>query len=79
MTRPNKRSTRIKKTRVNTADMLASQIMPTAQCIPGTFEECDAPNTTDADQRHSTRSGQTRTIRKLTRIDKLERLSLIHI
>jgi len=67
MTRP-KRSTRIKKTRVNTADMLASQIMPASQAQRGDYELCDVANHTDADQRHMQRSGAKQTLRKLTHI-----------
>ena len=76
MTRP-KRSIRIKKTRMNTADMLASQIMPASQAARKDFELCDVANHTDADQRHMQRSGAKQTLRKLTRIDKLERRGVI--
>jgi len=70
MTRP-KRSTRIKKTRVNTADMLASQIMPASQAARKDFELCDVANHTDADQRHMQRSGAKQTIRRKTHIQIL--------
>ncbi len=45
--------------------------MPQAQIDRGDYEACDVANRTDAEQRHSVRSQQTRTVRKKTKLQKL--------
>ena len=72
------RSRRIKRDRVDPATRLARDIgMPSAQIIQGDFTVRDVANHTEADQRHSVRSGTTRTIYKLSRLQKLCRRLVI--
>ncbi len=52
--------------------------MPQSQIDRGDYEACDVANRTDADQRHSVRSEQTRTIRKKTKLQKLKDAGIIN-
>ncbi|MDT9600054.1 hypothetical protein [Sphingosinicella rhizophila] len=51
--------------------------VPEAQRIRGDLRVVPVANRTEAEQRHAVRSGETRTVRKLTRIEKLQRAGTI--
>ncbi len=71
-------STRIKNNKVDPATRIAREIdMPAAQITRGDIVLTDVVNFTDADQRHMTRQGKRQTIRKLTKIEKLQRAGII--
>lgn len=72
-----KASKRIRKARVDPVTKLARGILPPEQIRPGQLAIRDVANRTDADQRASIRSGETRTIRKLTRVERLTRAGVI--
>ncbi len=52
--------------------------MPQSQIDRGDYEACDVANRTDADQRHSVRSEQTRTVRRTTKIQQLVKRGLLN-
>lgn len=45
--------------------------VPSAQIIKGAFALADVANRTEADQRHMVRSKETRTVRRMTHLEKL--------
>src|SRR5687768_6283598 len=51
--------------------------VPEAQRIRGDLTIVPVANRSEADQRHALRSGKTRTVRKLTRIEKLLRAGTV--
>lgn len=53
------------------ANEMARTVLPAAQYRKNGFALVDVQNHSEADQRHMKRSGQDRTIRRLTRIEKL--------
>ena len=69
-----KRSRRIK---ANTAERIAARIVPQAQVARQDYAVVDVANHSDSDQRHMVRSGEKKTIRRLTRIEKLERRKVL--
>ncbi len=56
---------------------MARSVLPAAQAKRREFVLVDVQNHSEADQRHMTRSGQKKTIRRLTRIDKLYKRGVI--
>lgn len=66
-----KRSRKIKAQRVDPAEKLARTIVPASQNKPGAFQIVDVANRSDGDQRHSVRSGETRTIRRTPKLLQL--------
>lgn len=69
---------RSRKIKTNQAERLAARIMPAAQVARGGFEIHGVANHTDADQRYMVRSGEKKTVRKLTRIERLARAKIIN-
>ncbi len=69
---------RIRKNRIDPATRKAREIgLPEAQNIRGDFTLHDIANHSEADQRHMVRSGKRETIRRYTKIEKLERAGVI--
>jgi len=66
-----------RKTDEQLATDMARSLLPASQATKRTFVLVDVQNHSEADQRHMKRSGQVRTIRRLTRIEKLERRGVI--
>ena len=60
-----------KKIRVDEATRIARALLPITQAERGAFRAVDVANHSDADQRHMVRSGEKRTIRRLTPIERL--------
>lgn len=56
---------------------LARRLLPAVQARRGDFTFHDVQNRTDADQRHMVRSDEKRTLRRLTRVEKLQRAGTI--
>lgn len=72
------RPRRIKRDRLDPATRLALELdLPQAQIAQGDFAVRDVANHSDAEQRHSVRSGNTRTVCRLNRIDKLVKRQVI--
>lgn len=71
-----RRSTKIKQ-RQDPATKLARSILPAAQAKPGAFSLVDVANHSDGDQRHSVRSGETKTIRRTPKIMQLVNAKVI--
>ncbi len=63
-------SKRLKRSRVPEAVRIARQILPAAQAEHD-FKAVDVANHSEADQRHMVRSGEKRTIRRRTHIERL--------
>lgn len=63
--------------RIDPTVKLALSIVPAVQVANGVFRETNVANRTEADQRHSVRSKETRTIRRETHIEKLVRLKTL--
>lgn len=76
-TKPKRRSHRLRKPRVSPADRMAMDLLPAAQVAQGGYELTDIANDTDADHRKMVRSGERKTLRKLTKIEKLHRAGII--
>ena len=71
-------SNRIKKTRVDPADKLATAIgLPAAQIGRGNLVVRDVVNHNDNDQRHMVRSGHRKTVYRKTKIEKLRDAGII--
>jgi hypothetical protein len=70
------RTNKIRRVRSLEQEMALAIGLPVAQLRRG-FRVVEVSNRTDADQRHSIRSKQTRTLRKLTRTEKLLRVGVI--
>lgn len=70
MARRNNRQ-RTSKAKVDPTKALALSIVPAAQVANGRFERCGVSNHSDADQRHTVRSGERFTIRRKPKIDEL--------
>ena len=66
-----------RKTDEQLANEMARTLLPASQAKRGEFKLVDVQNHSDADQRHMKRSGQARTIRRLTRIEKLQHRGVI--
>ena len=66
-----RQSRKLRRNRVDEATRIARLILPEAQVVRGEFKVVDVANHSDADQRHMVRSGEKRTIRKRTHIEKL--------
>lgn len=62
---------RISKPKPDPVIVLARTIIPEAQIVNGRFEKCSVANHSDADQRHTVRSGERSTIRRKPKIDEL--------
>ncbi len=60
-----------RKTPDQEANEMARALLPAAQAVKGDFSLVDVQNFSEADQRHMKRSGQIRTIRRKTRLEKL--------
>ncbi len=71
------RTRRIRKQRIPEATMIARSILPDGQAHEGAFEAIDIINHSDDDQRRMVRSGSRRTIRRLTKIEKLHRAGIL--
>jgi len=71
-------SRRLRKTREDPTAKLARTILPPEQANRGGLAIRDVANHTDADQRISVRSGETKTIRRLTRIELLVKAHVIN-
>ncbi len=56
---------------------LAYATVPAIQVANDRFEICDVANHSDGDQRHMVRSGQKKTVRRLTKIEKLHKAGII--
>src|SRR5688572_13203913 len=67
-----------KRNRIDPVVKLALSIVPAAQVSNGSFREVNVANRTEADQRHSVRSRETRTIRRKTKIEKLRDAGVIN-
>lgn len=65
------RSSTRKRPRVDPVVKLARTILPGAQVHKGEFKIHDVANHSEADQRHMVRSGEKRTVRRLTHLEKL--------
>lgn len=59
------------------ANRLARRLLPAEQANRGGMVIVDVSNRTDAQQRHSIRSQETETIRKLSRVEKLQRAGIL--
>lgn len=66
-----------RKERIDPAIKLARAIVPAAQVKKGAFKIHDVANRTEADQRHMVRSGEKRTIRRVSHIEWLAKRKLI--
>ena len=73
---PRTKSRRARKPRIDPVAKLALAITTPEQARHG-LAEVDVANHSDADQRHSVRAKETRTIRKLTRMEQLARAGLL--
>lgn len=71
------RDKRRKRPRVDPVVKLAKTILPGEQATNGDLAIRDVANHSDADQRASVRSGETRTVRRLTRVERLTRAGVI--
>lgn len=71
-------SRRLRKKREDPVTKLARSILPAEQIAHGGLVIRDIANHTDADQRKMVRSGETRTVRKLTRVERLTRAGVIN-
>lgn len=76
-----RQSRKLRRTRVDEGTKIARSLgtvgFPSIQAERGGFQVVDVANHSDADQRHMVRSGEKRTVRKRTHIEKLAlRLSL---
>jgi hypothetical protein len=60
-----------KRPRLDEATRIARAILPLTQANRGGFKVVDIANRSDADQRHMVRSGEKRTIRRLTHVERL--------
>lgn len=74
---PSKRLKRIRKARTDPVVKLARSIVPERQATNGDLAIRDVANHSDADQRASIRSGETKTVRRLTRVERLTRAGVI--
>lgn len=70
-----RRTRKVRKTREDPVLKLAKTILPLEQCHNLAIR--DVANHTEADQRASIRSGETRTVRKLTRVERLTKAGVI--
>jgi hypothetical protein len=68
---------RSRKRREDPVLKLARLILPPEQIAKGPVAIRDVANHSEAEQRHSVRSGETRTIRKLTRVEQLAKAGVI--
>jgi hypothetical protein len=59
------------------AAKLAKELLPEAQARRADYRLVDVANHTDADQRHMVRSGEKKTLRKMTRVERLTRAGVI--
>lgn len=66
-----------KRDKAGAFDKLAVAIITAEQHKRGGYVECDVANHSDAEQRRTMRSGETRTIRKQTRVERLYRAGTI--
>lgn len=66
-----------RKQKIDPAIRLACVIIPSVQVRKGEFAIVDIANRTEADQRHMVRSGEKRTIRRLTHLERLEARRII--
>jgi len=71
-----RRTNKIRRKRTPEQELARAIGLPLDQLRRG-FRLVEVANRTDADQRHSIRSKQTRTLRKLTRTEKLQRAGVI--
>lgn len=71
------KATRQRKPKADPLEKLARAILPEAQVNRGGLAIRDVSNHTDADQRASIRSGETKTVRKYTRVQLLTRAGVI--
>jgi hypothetical protein len=68
---------RLKKTRIDPVVKLAMTIVPEQQARRGDLKVVDVQNHTEADQRRMVRSGEDRTVRRQTHVERIAaRLSL---
>ncbi|NJC06530.1 hypothetical protein GGQ97_002323 [Sphingomonas kaistensis] len=70
-------SRKIRAARVDPATRMARILLPIEQARPGAFEEIDVANRSDGDQRHSIRSGETKTIRRTPKLQSLVKARVI--
>lgn len=68
---------RLRKNRTDPTEKLARTILPAEQAIAGDLAIRDVANHSDEDQRASVRSGETKTVRRLTRVERLTRAHVI--
>lgn len=68
-----------RRPRIDQVMKLANTILPPEQCRVGTLAIRDIANYSDADQRKMVRSGESRTVRKLTRVERLWKAEVITI
>lgn len=71
------RTYKIKRNKVDEVTRMARAIMPVEQARRDDFVIVDVSNKTDADHRASVRSKETRTVRRLTKIEKLAKAGVI--
>jgi hypothetical protein len=69
---------RKRKTKVDPVLKLAESILPAAQIRNHLYAICGVSNHSDADQRAMVRSGETKTLRRLTRIELMQRAGIIN-
>lgn len=72
-------SRRLRKTREDPTSKRARSILPAEQAGKRDLVVCDVANHSDADQRASVRSGETRTVRRLTRVELLVKAKVINL
>lgn len=70
---------RTRKARIDPVVKLASSILPAAQVAQGGLVIRDVANHSEADQRASIRSGETKTVRKMTRVELLHKAGIITV
>jgi hypothetical protein len=68
---------RLSKPKPDPTVLLALSIVPAAQVANGSFREVNVANHTDADQRHAVRSKETRTVRRLSRVELMAKSGVI--
>lgn len=61
-----------RKSKLDEATRIALSLLPIEQVRLGGFQAIDVANHTDRDQRHMVRSGEKRTIRRRTHVEKLK-------
>lgn len=66
-----------RRLRVDEATKIARLVLPEGQADRGGFAVADVANHSDSDQRHMVRSGEKRTVCRLTHIERLKRLNAI--